>query len=87
MTNPALVQRCAPLVRHGFSDTSSEAPEDAARAALESSAGRALTDGEWAQQRSRFLRLATILRGWDQKAGNTMPSRLGNVEVLCQREP
>lgn len=86
MTSLALLQPRVPLVRHGFSDTSSQALEDTARAALDSSAGRTLTDAEWAQRRSRLLEFVTILRGWDQKAGNTAPG-LGNVEALCQREP
>jgi len=75
-----------PLVGPG-SDTSSQALENAARGAFESRAGRKLTDAEWGQQRARLLEFVTILLGWDQKAGNTMPTRLGNVEVLCQREP
>ena len=86
MTSLALLQPCVPLTGHGLSNISSQALEDAARAALDSSAGRTLTDAEWAQQRSRLLKFVTILRGWDQKAGNTAPA-LGNVEALCQREP
>lgn len=68
------------------SDTSSQTLENAAHGALESRAGRTLTDAEWAQTRAKLLEFITILRGWDQKAGNTAPT-FGNVEALCQREP
>lgn len=58
--------------------------EVAARAALELRVGRTLTDAEWAAARARLLEFVGILRVWDRK---TTAPRLGNVEVLCQREP
>jgi hypothetical protein len=75
-------------LRSGPSSSGTAPPslENAARAALDSHAGRTLTDAEWARTRADLLELVTILRGWDQKARNTAPG-LGNVEALCQREP
>ena len=83
MTRPTAARlKSAPPSSPGHPDVSAE---NAARAALESRAGRTLTDMEWAQARARLLEFATILRSWDQKAksGN---SRLDNVEVLCPRD-
>ena len=41
--------------------------ERAARAALQSSAGRVFSDSEWQQVRSRCLEYASILRAWQRK--------------------
>ena len=58
--------------------------EAAARAAIETSARRTLTDAEWAIDRARILEFVSILRAWDRES---VPRRRDNVEVLCQREP
>jgi len=60
-------------------------PENAARAALDSAAGRTLTDPEWERTRSKLIEFVTILRIWEQKA-KKVPARVGNVEALCPRE-
>jgi hypothetical protein len=66
-------------------DTRPESCEGAARAALDSRAGRTLTDADWAVAKDRLLDFLTILRGWDQKA--RMVSRdLVMCEVPCLRE-
>jgi hypothetical protein len=64
----------------------SQALENGARAALDSYAGRALSDAEWIQERTRLLEFTNILRSWDKKTKKTQP-KVDNVEVLCQREP
>lgn len=72
---------------HAYSDRDNRRRtpiEAAARAALDLRTDRALTDAEWVAVRARLLEFVGILRGWDRK---TNPSRRGNVEVLCQREP
>jgi hypothetical protein len=58
---------------------------DAARAALDSRAGRTLTGAEWAVAQARLLEFVTILRGWAQKIKNG-ESAFGNVEGLCLQE-
>ena len=58
--------------------------EVAARAALELRVGHSLTDAEWADARARLVEFISILRDWDRES---VPTRRGNVEVLCQREP
>jgi Rieske Fe-S protein len=58
--------------------------EAAARSAIETHAGCALTDAQWAAARARLLEFAGILRDWGRK---TAALRRGNVEVLCQPEP
>lgn len=58
--------------------------ENSARAALESQAGRSLSDAEWAAAQAKLQEFMGILREWERK---TTASRRGNVEVLCQPEP
>ena len=62
--------------------------EAAARTALESLTGRALTEEDWVRERARLLEFVTILRAWDQQA-KTSQSKAGRVvkELPCQREP
>ena len=67
------------------SDGPPRAAEIAARAALDSRAGRSLTDAEWERSRPRLLEFMKILRDWAIDARNT-PPEAGNVEVLCQRK-
>jgi len=55
-----------------------------ARQAIELSAGRTVTDAEWAALRTRLLEFAGILRAWER---TTTAPRRGNFEVLCQRKP
>jgi len=64
----------------------SQALENGARAALDSYAGRALSDAEWIRARTRLLEFTNVLRSWDNKTKKTQP-KVDNVEVLCQREP
>jgi hypothetical protein len=52
--------------------------EDAARAALDSRAGRTLTGTEWVVARAKLLEFVTILRGWAQKIKNG-EAEFGNV--------
>ena len=47
-------------------DTRPESGEDAARAALDSRAGRTLSDADWADAKDRLLEFFAILRGWDR---------------------
>lgn len=70
----------------GCSGQLSHALENAARLALSSRLGRALTDEEWAQTSAKMFEFVTILRRWDNK-DRTPPLGLGNVEALCQPEP
>ena len=57
---------------------SPNATENAARAALDTRTGRALSDREWAQARAKLLAFAMVLRDWDRQA-QTPTSGLGNV--------
>jgi len=41
--------------------------EQAARAVIEQSCGRQLTDGEWAQQRRRLIEFVQTLARWDRE--------------------
>jgi hypothetical protein len=66
-------------------DTRPEPGEGAARAALDSRAGRTLTDADWAVAKDRLLEFFTILRGWDRKA-RTVSRDLVMFEVPCLRE-
>ena len=67
-------------VRSGGSrwDTPPIVLEKAARSALDVCAGRALTDGEWAQTRERLLEFALIVRSWDPTT-KACKQGLGNV--------
>jgi hypothetical protein len=65
-------------------DTRPKSCEDAARAALDSRAGRTLTGAEWAVAQGKLLEFVTILRGWDQRP--TVSRDLVMFEVPCQRE-
>jgi hypothetical protein len=67
------------------SDGPAKAAENTARAALDSRAGRLLTDTEWERSRTTLLEFMGILRDWDNNARKT-PSEAGNVEVRCQRK-
>lgn len=71
--------------RQEYFDTSPNSGADAARAALDSRAGRTLTGAEWAVAQARLLEFVTILRGWAQKIKNG-ESAFGNVEGLCLQE-
>ena len=66
-------------------DTRPEPGEGAARAALDSRAGRTLTEADWAVAKDRLLEFFTILRGWDRKA-RTVSRDLVMCEVPCLRE-
>jgi hypothetical protein len=68
-----------------FATRDGGAPENAARAALDSAAGRTLTDPEWEQTQSKLVEFVSILRSWDRKA-QKVSAGLGNVEALCQQE-
>ena len=65
--------------------------ESAARAAIESRAGRELSDAEWRRMRTKLLEFIRILRAWDQQVKMGDRSRQlksgAFVEVPCQREP
>jgi hypothetical protein len=52
--------------------------EDSARTALETGAGRSLTDAEWARARDMLLEFVNILREWDPTA-HQAESDLANV--------
>jgi hypothetical protein len=45
-------------------DTCPDSLESVARAELNSTAGRVLTDGEWGQARARLLQFVELLHGW-----------------------
>jgi len=59
--------------------------EIAARAALDSCTGRALSVPEWARARTKLLEFVTIIAKWDQAAKNSS-EELGNVDAICQQE-
>jgi hypothetical protein len=59
--------------------------EGAARAALDSRAGRTLTDADWAVAKDRLLEFFHILRGWDRKA-RAASRDLVMCEVPCLPE-
>jgi hypothetical protein len=68
-------------------DTRPESGESAARAALDSRAGRALTDADWAVAKDRLLDFFAILRAWGRKTkSETMSRDLVMCEVPCLRE-
>ena len=68
-------------------DSRTEAGEDAARAALDSHAGCALTDADWAVAKDRLLEFFNILRAWGRKTKNETARRdLIMCEVPCLRE-
>lgn len=58
--------------------------EDAARATLDSLAGRCLTDAEWMRARAKLVEFMSILRTWDQQA-KTSNSRTDNVVVMPKK--
>ena len=66
-------------------DTRPESCEDGARAALDSRAGRTLTDADWAVAKDRLLEFFNILRGWDRKA-RAVSRDLVMCEVPCLPE-
>jgi hypothetical protein len=66
-------------------DTFPKSREGAARAALDSSAGRSLSDADWADAKDRLLEFFTVLRGWEEKA-RTGSRDLVMFEVPCLRE-
>ena len=56
--------------------------EQAARAVIEQSCGRPLSDGEWAQQRRRLLEFVLTLKRWDRERQlQTEASQQTEVEV------
>jgi hypothetical protein len=57
----------------------------AARAALDSRAGRTLTDADWAIAKDRLLEFFNILRGWGRKA-RAVSRNLVMCEVPCLPE-
>ena len=59
--------------------------EGAARAALDSRAGRTLTDADWAAAKDRLQEFFTTLRGWDRQA-RTVSRDLVMCEVPCLHE-
>ena len=59
--------------------TGPECGEGAARAALDSRAGRALTDADWAVAKDRLLEFFAILRDWDRRA-----RRASRDLVMCE---
>jgi hypothetical protein len=65
--------------------TRPESGQGAARAALDSRAGRTLTDADWADAKDRLLEFFAILRGWDRRA-RTVSRDLLMCEVPCLRE-
>ena len=66
-------------------DRRPESLEGAVRAALDSRAGRTLTDADWAVAKDRLLEFFNILRGWDRKA-RTVSRDLLRFEVPCLPE-
>jgi hypothetical protein len=69
----------------GQSGRSTSNTENAARAAVDSAAGRTQTDPEWGRTRSKLVEFVATLRSWEQKAKKDSAG-LGNVEALCQPE-
>ena len=68
-------------------DTRPGSTEGAARAALDSRAGRTLTDADWAVAKDRLLDFFNILRAWGRKTKNeTARGDLVMCEVPCLRE-
>ena len=53
-----------------------------ARAALDSGAGRRLTDAEWVGGRARLLEFMGILRTWNQQAKTSEPEA-GSVVIVA----
>ena len=74
-------------LNHGLegSDTRPGSTECAARAALDSRAGRTLTDADWAVAKDRLLEFFTILREWDRKT-RAVSRDLVMYEVPCLPE-
>ena len=55
--------------------------ENGARAAVEASRARPLTEGEWERERARLLEFVTILRDWDRQR-KISESRGDNVVTI-----
>lgn len=56
--------------------------EQAARALIEQSCGRPLSDGEWAKQRRRLLEFVLTLKRWErERQAQTEVSRQAEEEV------
>ena len=84
-TNPTASRPFDPAPER--SDKRPESFEGAARAALDSRGGRALTDSDWAVAKDRLLDFFAIIRAWGLKAKNETASRdLIMCEVPCLRE-
>jgi hypothetical protein len=66
-------------------DTFPQSREGTARAALDSRAGRTLTEADWADAKDRLLEFFDILRGWDRKA-RAVSRDLVMCEVPCLPE-
>jgi len=65
-----------------FRETTSQALENGARTTLDSCAGRTFSDEEWIQARAKLIQYTAVLRDWEKASPG-----VGNLEVLCQREP
>ena len=74
-------------LNHGLegSDTRPDSCEGEARAALDSRAGRTLTDADWAAGKDRLLEFFTMLREWDRKT-RAVSRDLVMYEVPCLPE-
>ncbi len=62
-------------------DQNAKLLENAARAAVEASRARPLTEGEWERERARLLEFVTILRHWDRQS-RISESRGDNVVTI-----
>ena len=64
-------------------DTRQKSREEVARAALDSRAGRTLTDQEWVVTKARMLGFVGLLRTWDRK---TSALQLDKIQFPCPQE-
>jgi hypothetical protein len=55
--------------------------DDGARAALDSCAGRTLSDEEWTRAQTKLIEYITVLRSWDNPSSGAV-----SLEVSCQPE-
>ena len=68
--------------KSGRRDHSPSGAEQPARAVIEQSCGRPLTDGEWARQRRRLLEFVLTLKRWEQEhQAQTKVSQQAEEEV------
>jgi hypothetical protein len=59
--------RAPSALKRGKKRLSCSSAEQAARAVIEQSCGRQLTDGEWAKQRRRLIEFILTLARWDRE--------------------